>query len=204
MNEKTKLIRKYDKQAGMYAQRNMSRTESEWRERLVRDASGNVLEIACGAGANFPYYPEGVKVTAVDFSEAMLNHAAAAARKHGVDATFRRGDVEMLEFPQNTFDTIVSTLSMCGYERPDKVLASLNRWAKPGGRILMLEHGLSKYGLAAAVQRTLDPLFRRVSGCHFDRDIPGLLAASPLRVIRMERHMLGAVCLIWAEPSKPD
>jgi len=203
MTEQTKRIRKYDRQAEMYARRRANHAEQEWRKRLIGDAAGHVLEVACGAGANFPYYPQGVRVTAVDFSEAMLEYAAGAAQRHGVEAEFRRADVETLDFPPDSFDTVVSTLSLCGYERPDRVLASFARWAKPGGRILLMEHGLSHNVLFAAGQRAFNPLFRCINGCNMNRDIPALLAASPLRVLRMERHMLGTIFLIWAEPAKP-
>jgi len=198
--EKQRLIRKFDKQSKIYEYRRKRLTEREWRRKLVGDARGKTLEVAVGAGANFPFYPSGVRVTAVDFSGAMLDKARRAAAEHGVAAEFVQADLETLDFPDGSFDTILSTLSFCGYERPERMLEKFDRWCKPGGRILMMEHGLSASRLVGAAQRALEPLFHRVVGCHFDRDMVALLRNSPLHVVRMERHLLGAFHLVWAEP----
>jgi ubiquinone/menaquinone biosynthesis C-methylase UbiE len=43
-----------------------------WRRRLLQEVEGKVLELAVGAGANFPFYPQDVDITAVDFSQQIL------------------------------------------------------------------------------------------------------------------------------------
>lgn len=200
--DSTRLIRKFDKQADFYERRRRQLADRKWREPLLRDAFGDVLEVAVGAGANFPYYPQGVRVTAIDFSGAMLEKAKQSAAEYAVNAEFHQADIESVDFPDDNFDTIVSTLSFCGYERPGRMLESFNRWCRPGGHILMMEHGLSRSRLVSAVQHAADPLFRSIVGCHMNRDIPALLEASPLRIVRLERRMLGAVYLVRAEPGK--
>lgn len=199
---KEKLIRKFDKQANMYEIRRKKQTERQWRGKLIGQASGKVLEVAVGAGANFCYYPKDVQLTAVDFSEEMLSKAKLSAAEAGVRAEFLRSDIEMLSFPEHSFDTIVSTLSFCGYDRPLAVLEQFTRWCKPDGLILMMEHGISSNRMIGTVQRWADPLCRRIVGCHLDRDILGLLRQSGLRIKKMEHYMAGSVHLIWAQPGK--
>src|SRR5699024_4520530 len=99
-----------------------------WRAKLIKDAEGKVLELAVGAGANFPYYSSDVEVTAVDISPKMINFARCAARDEQIKAKFMLSNLETLDFPKNSFDTIVSTLSFCGYEDPVRMLQQLNRW----------------------------------------------------------------------------
>ncbi|MFK7696804.1 class I SAM-dependent methyltransferase [Paenibacillus sp. HJGM_3] len=197
-----KLIRKFDKQASIYEARRRQRTEREWREKLIRNAKGRVLEVAVGAGANFHYYPKGVDLTAVDFSPEMLNKAKTAAAEYGIRAEFILSDIESLSFPDESFDTVVSTLSLCGYEDPSIVLEAFQRWCKRDGQILLMEHGISSNPLIGGIQTLVNPLFKKVIGCHFNRDMVKILQQSKLKIEKIEHYMLGAVHLVWATPDK--
>ncbi|MOA09898.1 hypothetical protein D3C78_1297590 [compost metagenome] len=53
-----------------------------------------MLELAVGTGANFPFYPQEVKITATDFSEAMLEKAQRAAKYYRLKADFICSDIE--------------------------------------------------------------------------------------------------------------
>jgi len=195
-----KLVRKFDKQSEIYEFRRKRLTEKEWRQKLIGSAAGRILEVAVGAGANFPYYPAGVELTAADFSAGMLAKARAAAGEYGIRPTFIHAAVESLDFAEDSFDTIVSTLSFCGYDDPVRVLELFNRWCRPDGRILLMEHGISSNRFAGYLQKGINPLFKRAVGCNLDRDIVGIVQ-SKLVIEKMEHHMIGAVHLIWAKPQ---
>lgn len=197
-----KLIRKFDKQAKIYEMRRRKQSEKKWREKLIRCAKGHVLEVGVGAGANFHFYPKDVEVTAVDFSKEMLSRAKEAAAESGIQAEFTLSDVESLSFPDDSFDTIVSTLTFCGYEDPHRVLSNIQKWCKPGGQILLMEHGISSYRFVDRIQKMVDPLFKKMVGCHLKRDILQILEITNLNINKVERHMLGAVYLVWAAPNK--
>jgi ubiquinone/menaquinone biosynthesis C-methylase UbiE len=199
--DKIKLVRVFDRQARQYDKRRKRMAQKEWREKLLRNAEGRVLELAVGAGANFVFYPPGVKVTAVDFSPQMLSFAKQAAVENGIEVDFRLSDIETLNFPPQSFDTIVSTLSLCGYENPARLLKNLNQWCKPEGQILLMEHGRSSNPILAFVQRVLDPLAYKMIGCHQTRDIPQLVRDSGLTILREESHWFDTVHLIWAKPG---
>jgi ubiquinone/menaquinone biosynthesis C-methylase UbiE len=196
-----KLIRKFDKQAGLYESRRRSLTEKDWRETLIRCAEGRVLELSVGAGANFPFYRKDVEVVAVDFSSEMLAKAKQGAAEHGIQASFLLSDVESLSFPEHSFDTIVSTLSFCGYEHPDRVLRTIQTWCKPGGQLLMMEHGLSSVKAFNPLQRLVDPVFKLIVGCHQNRDIVKLVTEAGVKINSIERHTMGMVYLMWASPG---
>jgi ubiquinone/menaquinone biosynthesis C-methylase UbiE len=197
-----KLIRKFDKQARMYEVIRKKQSESEWREKLISCAKDRVLEVAVGAGANFHYYPKGIDLTAVDFSPEMLNKAKTAAVDYGIQAEFILSDVESLSFPDDSFDSIVSTLSFCGYEDPGFVTEAFHKWCKRDGQILLMEHGISTNRLIGGMQTLVDPLFKRAVGCHLNRDIIQILQQSKLQINKIEHFMFGAVHLVWATPNK--
>ncbi|MEC0309139.1 class I SAM-dependent methyltransferase [Paenibacillus lautus] len=199
---KESLIRKFNKQAAIYERNTRQRRLGEWRQRLLQDVEGNVLEVAVGAGANFPFYQrDKVNVTAVDFSPEMLNRARRMASELGIRANFLERDIETLELPERSYDCVVSTLSLCGYEDPVKALNKINRWAKPGGRVYLLEHGMSTNRFLGAMQHLINPAGRRISGCHFNRDMIHIANASELNIVKTERYWNGIVHLIWAQAT---
>jgi ubiquinone/menaquinone biosynthesis C-methylase UbiE len=199
---KNSLIRKFNKQAARYERNTRQRSLGEWRQRLLQDVEGHVLEVAVGAGANFPFYNRSkVDVTAVDFSPEMLSRARQMTSELGIQATFQEQDIEMLELPERSFDCVVSTLSLCGYKDPVKALNQINRWAKPGGRIYLLEHGMSTNRLLGYAQHLLNPAARRISGCHYNRDMIEIVDASALKVVKTERYWNGIIHLIWAQAT---
>ncbi|MEH7307287.1 class I SAM-dependent methyltransferase [Neobacillus drentensis] len=200
--EKQKLIGIFDKQAAKYAKKSEGSTQKRWRQQLLSHSKGHVLELAAGAGANFPFYSSEVRVTAMDFSMAMLEKAKEAAKFHRIDADFICGDIEEMDFPHQSFDTIVSTLSFCSYENPLMVLEKINNWCKPDGRILLMEHGISSNPAVSFLQKTLDPLLFRLNGCHHTRNILGLIRESVLTINKTESYWTDMVHLIWASPKQ--
>jgi ubiquinone/menaquinone biosynthesis C-methylase UbiE len=201
--EKHQLIRKFDKQADKWDKRRRKRTiDTKWRKELLADARGRVLEIAVGAGGNFPFYNKNVHVTAVDFSPLMIMKAKGAAYENGIQAEFFVGDIEEMDFPERAFDTVVTTLSICAFSDPVQVLQRISRWCADDGYILMLEHGKSSIPVIAWIQNILDPLQFYMFGCHANRDITKLLSASPLYIEKHDRRLFNMVHLIWARPSQ--
>jgi len=199
--EKQKRIRIFDRQATQYDKNREDPRQERWRKNLLSYAKGGVLELAVGTGANFPFYPLDVKITATDFSEAMLEKAQRAAKYHQLNVDFICSDIEEMNFSDHSFDTIVSTLSFCSYNNPLIVLDKINRWCKPDGTILFMEHGISSNLMVAAVQKALNPLLYRVYGCHHTRNILGLIQESDIKINTVESYWLNMVHLIWAKPN---
>lgn len=199
--EKSKLVRKFDRQARMYEKQRKRKNLGDLRGQLLQQAEGKVLELAVGAGANFAYYSSDVQVTAVDFSPQMLEKAKDAAEEQGIHTEFMLSDIETLDFPENTFDTIVSTLSFCSYEHPVQMFNHLSRWCKPQGRILLMEHGISVNPVFAFVQKVIDPVHYKLIGCHQKRDMLRLIQDSDLQIRKVEGHWQGIFHLIWASPG---
>ncbi|NWL86780.1 class I SAM-dependent methyltransferase [Paenibacillus sp. 79R4] len=203
--DKQKLIRKFDKQSVLYEEHTRKRMLKEWRQQIIENIHGDVLEIAVGTGANFPYYDMArIHLTAADFSPMMLRRAAEIADELQMQVHFIESDIEKLQLPEQSFDAIVSTLSLCGYDDPVQVLRNLKRWCRPGGQIRLMEHGLGGNLILRSAQRVVNPIARQISGCHWNRDIIQMVKGSGLQIERMERHMGGMIYLIWATPGKSE
>ncbi|WP_422124480.1 class I SAM-dependent methyltransferase [Planococcus sp. X10-3] len=194
------LPKKFDKQANRYNKYRERDKTFKYRQKIFRDVEGKVLEVGIGVGLNFPFYDKDVELTGVDFSPEMLKRAKVAAKDYPFTATFIQDDVEAIDFPANSFDTIVSSGTLCGYQNPLKVLNNFQKWCKPDGKILLLEHGISSNKPLGLLQKSLDPVAVKIAGCHANRDISGIVKSSNLQLIREERYLAGNVYLIWAKP----
>ncbi|MGD6818705.1 class I SAM-dependent methyltransferase [Metabacillus sp. 113a] len=196
-------IKLFNKQAKAYSKRLKKNTrDHKLRERLFEFVHGNVLEVSVGAGANFRYYHNASGITACDFSPAMIEKARAEALKQGLEVELITGNAEELVFEERAYDTVVSTLSLCAYPNPEKVLQRLAHWCKDEGQVLLFEHGISKNKMCARLQQMADSWLEKRTGCHIDRDIIGLIEESPLETVRIESYMLGSLHLVWAKPGE--
>ncbi|HEY8626335.1 MAG TPA: methyltransferase domain-containing protein [Solirubrobacteraceae bacterium] len=194
--ETERVVRLYEKQAHKYDR------EMGFYERLLfaggrawvcAQATGEVLEIAVGTGRNLPHYPEGVRLTGIELSPAMLEIARARARELGRDADLRVGDAQTLDFPDECFDTVVCTLSLCTIPDERAAVAEVRRVLRPAGRFLLLEHVRSPVLPVRAVQRLLDPLLVHFGGDHLLREPLDHLRAERFEIERLERSKLGIV-----------
>ncbi|KHF39703.1 class I SAM-dependent methyltransferase [Halalkalibacter okhensis] len=198
--DRQSLIKKFDKQAKKYNKRRENGQAYKFRQRIFQEAKGKVLEVGIGSGLNFPFYSSDIELTGLDFSPAMLKAAQNAAKDYPFKTTLIQDDVETVEFNEDSFDTIISSGSLCAYQEPVSVLNSFQKWCKPEGEILMLEHGISTNKPLAWLQKSLNPLALKVVGCHQNRDISEIVKESNLKSIREERYLAGYLYLIWAKP----
>jgi ubiquinone/menaquinone biosynthesis C-methylase UbiE len=163
------------------------------REWACSQARGDVLEIAVGSGRNLPFYPAGISLTAVEFSPEMLALARSRAERLGREAELRLGDAERLEFEDESFDTVVSTLALCTIPDPARAVAEAKRVLRPGGRFVALEHVRSPALPVRAVQRVLDPLSVRFEADHLLREPLEYLRAAGFELEHVERSKWGIV-----------
>lgn len=158
-----------------------------WREHLWSLVEGpRVLEVGVGTGKNMPYYPEGVQVTAIDLTPAMVERARERAAALDVEVEVQLGDAQALDFADETFDDVVSTCVFCSVPDPLLGLDELARVTKPGGRLLMVEHVRAPNPLLGAVMDAVNPLAVRVMGANINRRTVENVARSPWQVERVE------------------
>jgi ubiquinone/menaquinone biosynthesis C-methylase UbiE len=197
LSDETERVRRIqDKEAPRY-DRQISFFErilfGDGRRWVCSQAEGDVLELAVGTARNLPFYPDDVRVTGVELSPEMLAIASRRAGELGREADLRLGDVQALEFPDESFDTVVCTLGLCTIPDDRKAAIEAHRVLRPGGRFLLMEHVRSPSLPVRAVERMLDPLSVRFQGDHLLRDPLDYLASAGFDVERAERSKWGIV-----------
>lgn len=146
---------------------------SELRERVCAGLSGDVVEIGFGSGLNVPHYPASVtRVAAVEPSDVAWKLAADRLAASPVPVERAGLDGQSLPFEDDTFDSALSTWTMCTIPDLEAALAELHRVLRPGGSLHFVEHGLAPDESVARWQGRLEPLQKRLfGGCHLTRPI---------------------------------
>jgi ubiquinone/menaquinone biosynthesis C-methylase UbiE len=126
-------------------------------------ASGHVLEVAIGTGRNLPFYPQGIHLTGIDFSPAMLDIARDRAAELGIDVNLIEADAQQLPFADDRFDTVVCTLALSSIPDPAVAINEMHRVLRPGGQLLVVGHVASPYRVVRAGQRRLERLSIRLA-----------------------------------------
>lgn len=205
-SESTHIQAIYDQLAARYDRREAL---VEWlflrryRRQLLGWAQGRVLEVGIGTGRNLPHYPPGCQITGIDLSSEMLKVAERRAARLGRDVTLLAMDAQEPTFPDASFDTVVSALTLCTVVDPIKALSEMARVVSPHGRILLLEHGRSPHGWISRWLDRLAPYAVQRYGCHPNRNIAALVQAADLVILKHTRHLGGIVHLIHARPPRP-
>lgn len=159
-------------------------------------ARGRVLELGVGTGLNLPHYgPAVAEVIGLDLSGEMIARARARARALGMaDRTdLRVGDVQRLDLPGAHVDTVVSTLTFCTIPDPQAAAMEAARVLRPGGRMVMVEHGPSTRRWLTGAMARVDPAFQRWAHDHLLRDPVPYVRRAGLVVDRVERRGVGGV-----------
>ena len=142
----------------------------EIRSRLLTEATGDVLEVGAGTGRNLAYY--GTSVTSLTLTEpdpSMFRRLERTARAARRPTTALRAPAEDLPFDDAMFDTVVSTLVLCGVSDQPRAAREIRRVLKPGGRLLLVEHVRSSEDDVARRQDRISWLTRLALGCDVNR-----------------------------------
>jgi ubiquinone/menaquinone biosynthesis C-methylase UbiE len=150
---------------------------SHYRQHLLAEVAGDVLEIGFGTGLNLAYYPETVdSLTVIDPNPGMAAIAAPRLAQTDFPVTSKPLRGESLALPNEHFDWVVSTWTLCSIAAIDQALEEIRRVLKPGGKFIFIEHGLSPEPQIERWQHRLTPLQKRIAdGCHLDREIADLV-----------------------------
>ena len=141
-----------------------------WRPLIRNRIKGSkALEIGIGTGKNLNYYPDGIEITAVDFSSKMLKRARKRTDSLGLNVRLLEMDVQNLAFPDNCFDTVFATFVFCSVPAPVQGLRELRRVCKPDGRLLLLEHVRPGNRILGILSDAINPIIVRMMGANVNR-----------------------------------
>jgi phosphatidylethanolamine/phosphatidyl-N-methylethanolamine N-methyltransferase len=157
--------------------------------RCLELASGEqLLEVGVGTGLALPLYPKSVEVIGIDLSEGMLEEARDRINRMGLrHVTVSRMDATALQFPDRSFDAVFAPYVMSVVADPKRVLAEMKRVCRPGGRIVIVNHFLSRNPLKASLEKALTPLSVHVG---FRLDTPlGAVLEDPALSLELRRRV---------------
>ena len=177
----------------MMYDRQMAKTEqaglAACRERLLAGAAGEVLEIGGGTGTNLPCYGPAVNsLTMTEPQPPMLRRLQRKVREQAPATKVLRAPAEDLPFDDHTFDTVVSTLVLCGVDDQPRALRELRRVLRPGGQLLFIEHVRSDDPGRARLQDRMNWINRLVVCCDCNRPTLRSIQAAGFTVTQVE-HM---------------
>jgi ubiquinone/menaquinone biosynthesis C-methylase UbiE len=156
----------------------------EHRARVCADLVGDVLEIGFGSGNNVPFYPSAItKVTAIEPSDNAWR--IASKRVDASSVPVERGDLDAqrLPYPDATFDSALSTWTLCTVPDPIAALHEVLRVLKPGARLHFVEHGLAPDAKVQRWQHRFNGMQQRLfGGCNLDRPIVALIEQAGFKV----------------------
>jgi len=175
-----------------------------YRRRQFADATGEVLDVACGTGTNFRYLPADVDLVGIDVSPDMLANAEETLSDLGRDGRLHRMDAQDLAFPDDSFDTVISALSTCTFPDPVAALREMERVCRPDGEIRLLEHGKSDVGLLARYQEWRADAHYEKMGCRWTQEPLAVAAEAGLNVEASSTGLFGIVTAIRATPRPTE
>ncbi len=140
------------------------------QQKHFKQMHGKVLHIGVGTGMEIINFPPDQDITCIDLSAKMLERALWRAKQYHGKIRFCLMNAESLSFPEDTFDTVATVCVFCTVAHPVPGLEECRRVLKPGGKLLMFEHVMSKnliYGLSL---RFMSIFTKALEGTHLDRD----------------------------------
>ncbi|KAF5928406.1 thiol S-methyltransferase TMT1B [Diceros bicornis minor] len=163
--------------------------------RGLMGASGKValLELGCGTGANFEFYPAGCRITCLDPNphfEKFLTKSMAENRHLQYEQFVVASGEDMKQLADSSMDVVVSTLVLCSVESPKRVLQEVQRVLRPGGVFFFLEHVAEPRGSWAFLwQQVLEPTWKHIGdGCCLTRETWKDLERAQFSELQMEQH----------------
>jgi ubiquinone/menaquinone biosynthesis C-methylase UbiE len=158
------------------------------RKRACAELHGRVVEIGFGSGLNIPFYPAAVEsVSAVEPADLGWRLAGKRLAKATVPVERAGLDGQSLPFTDNSFDTALSTWTMCTIPDVAAALAEMRRVLVPGGTLHFVEHGLAPDPGVQTWQHRLNPIEKAIAGgCNLDRDIRGIIEAAGFEIRELD------------------
>jgi ubiquinone/menaquinone biosynthesis C-methylase UbiE len=165
---------------------------AQHRKEVLEGVSGNILEIGFGTGLNLAHYPAGIhKITTVDVNAGMNTLAQKRIDQSSIEVENLTLSGENLPMEDESFDSVVSTWTMCSITNIDQAMREIYRVLRPGGRLFFIEHGLSDDPRVQKWQNRLNPLQKIwADGCHMNRKINEIIEEPKFRIAKLDQFYM--------------
>lgn len=173
-----------------------------YRQQALAPARGRVLEIGFGTGLNLAHYPATVReLTVIDTENLLPARVAARIRACAIPVIPMQLDAQgRLPFADESFDSVVSTLTLCSIDRADAALAEVRRVLRADGQFVFFEHGRSDDARIAQRQDRFNWLQRILGcGCNMNRPMDQLIRAAGFALPALDRFLMPDAPRVLAE-----
>ena len=170
-----------------------SKPVARQREKVVPQAEGKVLEIGIGSGLNLPFYDKTKvdEIWGLDPSEELSEMARAVAIQEGMEVNFISSGAEEIPLPDDHFDSVLITYTMCTIPEVTRANTEIRRVLKNQGKMIFCEHGAAPDDNIRKWQKRINPFWGKIAGgCNIDRNIPSLIQDSGFDIIEIEEMYL--------------
>ncbi|HVN86053.1 MAG TPA: class I SAM-dependent methyltransferase [Candidatus Binatia bacterium] len=135
--------------------------------KVIRDLDippgARVLEVGAGTGLSFPAYPPHCQVTGIDLAPEMLEQAKEKIIRNGWrHISVMPMDALDLKFPEDSFDYVMAFHVVSVVPDTAKLMREAQRVCRPGGTVVVINHFRSPHRLLAALDRSIEPITRRL------------------------------------------
>jgi ubiquinone/menaquinone biosynthesis C-methylase UbiE len=162
---------------------------------------GRVLFAAVGTGQDIPFFPPGQDIVGIDISPRMLARARARAAQYSGSLELRVMDIHALDFPDHSFDQVVTSCTFCSVPDPVKGLVALRRVLKPGGGLYMFEHTGSHVFPFSLMLNVMTPIWKPI-GPEMNRDTVTNVEKAGFEIRQVDNVYLDVVKTIIATAPK--
>lgn len=170
---------------------------------LFGDMRGRVLFAAVGTGVDIKHFPPGHSITAIDISDKMLRKAEKRARQYRGHLVLCQADAQDLKFPDGSFDTVVTSCTMCSVPDPVRTFREFYRLLRPSGGLLMFEHVRSRNPILGLALDWMT-LWTRLSGTEMNRDTLANARAAGFEITHIESVYLDIILAVHAAKPNPS
>ena len=170
-----------------------SKPVSYQRKKVVPLAEGKVLEIGIGSGLNLPFYDKAKidEIWGLDPSEELSEMAKQVADEESMEVKFISSGAEDIPLPDNYFDCVLVTYTMCTIPEVQRANQEIRRVLKDNGKMIFCEHGEAPDQNIRKWQNRINPFWGKLAGgCNINRKIPSLIQDSGFDIIEMEEMYL--------------
>lgn len=120
---------------------------------LPEGRSLDILDVGTGTGFFAILLAEkGHRVEGIDLTPAMLEEARWIAKQRNLDITFREMDAQNLDYPNDSFDVVISRNLTWTLPDPESAYAEWFRVLKPGGVLLNFDAAYAAHVRSHSVQ----------------------------------------------------
>ncbi len=165
-------------------------------ERLSIQPGDAILEVGVGTAFDAPLYPRDCSVTGIDLSASMLVQATRRLTRLGIrHIRLARMDAAHLSFHDEAFDIVYAPYVMTVVPDPLAVVREMRRVCRIGGRVVLLNHFLSRHRLVARIEQAAAPMLAHV-GFRPNLDLGTILDGSGLEAVTVEPVNWAALSLL--------